>query len=174
MEDHGRLVDEQPPSTTAPEGVSRGKPETHVATVQTEEPEQEARESNLLTVLEVNRPDLTLEEQCQVSALVGEYADLFALTSAELGRTASVEHTINTADCRPVKQAPRRLHFSLRKKVIQLVDEIYMEKDSQKATDKERENERENIFRVRDIKFQRERERVRERASEREGERERV
>ena len=44
--------------------------------------------------------------------------------SAELGRTASVEHTINTADCRPVKQAPRRVHFALRKKVIQLVDEM--------------------------------------------------
>ena len=41
-------------------------------------------------------------------------------------------------------------------------NDSYIEKDSQKATDKERENERENIFRVRDIKFQRERESERE------------
>ena len=58
-----------------------------------------------------------------MSALVSECEDLLALSSAELWRTSIVEHTIDTAaDCRPVKQAPRRVPFVLRKKVIQLVD----------------------------------------------------
>ena len=69
-------------------------------------------------------PGLTTEEQQQIRELVIEFGNLFAVSSTELGRTTVVEHSISTGDHSPVRQAPRQVPFSLRGKVIQLIDEM--------------------------------------------------
>ena len=57
----------------------------------------------------VDKSTLQDEEYAALEALTKEYADLFALTSVEIGRTDLVHHTINTGDNAPVKQPPRRI-----------------------------------------------------------------
>ena len=59
-----------------------------------------------------------------LQGLVVEFAHLFALDSSELGRISNVTHTIDTGDNKPVCQLPRRVPFSLRGKVCQLIDEM--------------------------------------------------
>ena len=54
----------------------------------------------------VDKSALQNEEYAALEALTREYADLFALTSVEIGRTDLVHHTINTGDNAPVKQPP--------------------------------------------------------------------
>ena len=61
------------------------------------------------TIWETVRADksnLQHEEYAALEALTKEHADLFALTSMEIGRTDLVHHTINTGDNAPVKQPP--------------------------------------------------------------------
>ena len=46
------------------------------------------------------------------------------MTNSELRQTSIVEHHISTGDHNPVRQQPRRVTFSLRDKVKELVDEM--------------------------------------------------
>ena len=64
------------------------------------------------------------EECAALEALMKEYADLFALTSAEIGRTDLVHHTIDTGNNIPVKQPPRRIPFALRLKLEEMMNEM--------------------------------------------------
>ena len=54
----------------------------------------------------VDKSNLQDEECVALEDLMKKYADLFALTSAEVGRTDLVHYTINTGDNAPVKQPP--------------------------------------------------------------------
>ena len=72
----------------------------------------------------VDKSNLQDEECTALEALMKEYTDLFALTSAEIGRTNLVHHTINTGDNAPVKQPPRRIPFALRPKVEEMISEM--------------------------------------------------
>ena len=53
-----------------------------------------------------------------------EYADIFSLHPADLETTDQVTHSINTGDHGPIRQAPRRLPFSLRSKTNELVQQM--------------------------------------------------
>ena len=53
-----------------------------------------------------------------------EYADVFAVNTAEIGRTDLVHHQINTGDSAPVKQQARRIPFALRPKVEEMISEM--------------------------------------------------
>ena len=72
----------------------------------------------------VDKSNLQDEEYAALEALTKEYADLFALTSMQIGRTDLVHHTINTGDNAPVKQPPLRTPFTLRPKVEEMVSEM--------------------------------------------------
>ena len=56
--------------------------------------------------------------------MLEEFNEIFALDPMEVGRTDLVQDTINTGEHAPVKQTPRRIPFSLRKKVGEMVDEM--------------------------------------------------
>ena len=45
----------------------------------------------------------------QFLSLVKEYEDNFAMNSSDLGKSDLMEHEINTDDCAPIKQPPRRI-----------------------------------------------------------------
>lgn len=72
----------------------------------------------------VDKSTLQDEEYVALEALTKEHADLFALTSMEIGRTDLVHHTISTGDNAPVKQPPRRIPFTLRPKVEEMISEM--------------------------------------------------
>ena len=109
--------------STAVEG-SGGRSDQHIAAVCPDTVTQEERRHQLLATLKLEEARLTEDESRQVTGLVNEYLDLFALSSTELGRTTVVEHSIDTTDHLPVKQPPRRVPFALRGKVVQLMDEM--------------------------------------------------
>ena len=71
-----------------------------------------------------DRADLTVAEHEKLKAAVLDYANLFALSSFELGVTDLVSHSINTGDHPPVRQPPRRTPFSLRQKVTEMVQQM--------------------------------------------------
>ena len=82
------------------------------------------RVSQVIEALEVDSIELQPAEMEQLRSLVIEYNGLFALNTTELGRTSVVTHTIDTGDHLPVRQAPRRIPFSLRGRVDQLVKDM--------------------------------------------------
>ncbi|KAK3744792.1 hypothetical protein QZH41_014779, partial [Actinostola sp. cb2023] len=53
--------------------------------------------------------ELSNAQRERLSALLIEYADIFACSPGDLGRTNLVEHRINTGDTIPIKQPARRL-----------------------------------------------------------------
>lgn len=57
-----------------------------------------------LTSSTLDGPQLT-----QLTALIAEYRDIFALKPEELGRTGLVQHRIDTGDDPPVRQRPYRV-----------------------------------------------------------------
>ena len=82
-----------------------------------------------------NRPDLTdllsrtsdkltFKERQKVEALVNEYANLFASSDTDLGRTSLVEHEIHTGNARPHKEPPRRTPMHLSKVVDDNLDKM--------------------------------------------------
>lgn len=66
-----------------------------------------------------NLSELTPNEMSELE-LIDEYVDIFAL----LGSTNIIQHTINTGDNQPLRQPPRRIPFSLRTKIEQMVAEM--------------------------------------------------
>ena len=74
--------------------------------------------------LNIKEVGLHQKEQSKLIELVGEYSELFALSSTELGCTSLIEHSINAGDHPPVKQLPRRVPHSLKTKVSQHVKEM--------------------------------------------------
>ena len=80
--------------------------------------------SKLLATLAIGETDVTAEELEELKKLVSKFDHLFVLTNGELGRTNIVEHSINTGDHCPVRQPPRRVPFSLRSKLGELVNEM--------------------------------------------------
>lgn len=51
-------------------------------------------------------------------------ADVFSLSDSDLGHTTLVQHKIETVDGHPAKQVPRRIPFSQRDKVAELIDDM--------------------------------------------------
>ena len=52
--------------------------------------------------------DITQEQKEKVEALVTRYDDIFSRGSFDMGRTNVVEHSIDTGNNRPIRQALRR------------------------------------------------------------------
>ena len=65
--------------------------------------------------------NLSPEEVKQLSDLISEFSDIFAINQSEL---SFVTHVIDTGDNSPIKQHPRRIPLALRDKVDQLVKEM--------------------------------------------------
>ena len=82
------------------------------------------REANLLEQLNIQVEHLTAEQKPQLTKLITEYMDVFALNSQELGRTSLVKHVINTGDHPPIRQPVRRTPFALRNEVDEMVQEM--------------------------------------------------
>ena len=82
------------------------------------------RKEQVLKAVQVNATGLSQEKEKQMQDLLIEYADIFSLNSADLGTTDQISHSINTGDHVLIRQPPRRLPFSLRSKINELVHEM--------------------------------------------------
>lgn len=73
------------------------------------------------------RPELqsNLEDQTeQFLSLVTEYTDIFAKDSSDLEKSVLLEHAIDSADCKPVKQPPRRVPPYQREIIHQQLEDL--------------------------------------------------
>ena len=112
------------PSTAGEEQQTEESPQkiTHIVAVQGRS--RRERGKQLSEALRLENTDLPQEELNQLRSLVEEFGELFALDSSELGSTSVVTHEINTGEHCPVRQHPRRVPFSLRGKVCELIKDM--------------------------------------------------
>ena len=78
----------------------------------------------VLKAVKVNSSGLSPGQLVQMQDLLREYEDIFSLHPSDLGTTDQITHSINTGDHEPIRQPPRRLPFSLRSRIDELVQEI--------------------------------------------------
>ena len=86
--------------------------------------QEKSRTNEILNVLGIESLHLTPTDMSQLSEVVGNFTNIFALNDSELGCTHVVKHSINTGEQPPIRQHPRRIPFALRSKVDEMVDEM--------------------------------------------------
>ena len=75
----------------------------------TSEMEPDSVPEHLLDLFERSSHQLDSEERSQIAQLLTEFADVFAVSSDDLGHTSLVSHKINTGPSQPIRQPARRL-----------------------------------------------------------------
>lgn len=96
--------------------------ENHVGTIRVDCHQNRADE--IKRILAVEELEVKEEERMQLSSLIEEYEDIFAVQPSELGQTNVVQHAINTGDSVPLRQPARRIPFASRAKVDEMVNEM--------------------------------------------------
>ena len=86
------------------------------------------KEELLWNIVESSGTELSQDQREQFYALLSRYADVFASTSADLGRTSELGHQINTGNATPIRQAVRRIPPDRRKEVQRLLDDMLANK----------------------------------------------
>ena len=98
-----------------------------------EEPEEDCESVNkvepgrvaaLLNALDVDPTVLKPYQATELKQLLADFADVFALGNSELGCNHLAHHGIDTGDHPPIRQPPRQVPFTLRRKVEELVDDM--------------------------------------------------
>ena len=83
------------------------------------------RQRSLLQQLgDDGRQSIDGEARKQLQELLLAFEDTFAMDENELGCAHNVAHTIDTGDHQPIRQLPRRVPFTLRGKVEQMVEKM--------------------------------------------------
>ena len=97
-----------------------------VSTIQTSNSAQniKAKQEMLWKLVEGGDGPLTEANKEQLFYLLGEYADIFAISKEDLGRTAKVQHRINTGNSHLIRQPLRRIPPAKREEVRQLLKEM--------------------------------------------------
>ena len=72
--------------------------------------------------------ELTADQQEEFFELLLSYADAFAESGSDLGRTGKIQHTIHTGEAQPVRQGVRRIPPARKEEVSKLVREM-LDKD---------------------------------------------
>ncbi len=75
-------------------------------------------------VVENAGKDLTPHQRSQLYNLLLGYSDVFAGSSADLGRTGKLKHHIDTGTSAPIRQHPRRVPPARREEVSKLLKEM--------------------------------------------------
>ena len=75
-------------------------------------------------IVENSDPELSQKQKEAFFALLTRYADVFASSSSDLGRTSELHHQINTGDTFPIRQAVRRIPPECRNEVQKLLDSM--------------------------------------------------
>ena len=116
-EDTTKMLTESDPDQTEVIQLSGG----HVFHI-TGELRDECRRKKLLELL--GDPDIPPEEKEQLLEFLASNHEAFSLEEGERGETDLVEMVIDTGDAPPLKQAARRMPFSVRQEVARLLKEM--------------------------------------------------
>ena len=116
-EDTTKMLTESDPDQTEVIQLSGG----HVFHI-TGELRDECRRKKLLELL--GDPDIPPEEKEQLLEFLASNHEAFSLEEGERGETDLVEMVIDTGDAPPLKQAARRMPFSVRQEVACLLKEM--------------------------------------------------
>ena len=84
----------------------------------------ESLPSHLLELYERIATGLTESQQEEVVALLTEFANVFASSPDDLGRTSVAQHCINTGNTRLIRQNPRRLPLSQRETAEEEIEKM--------------------------------------------------
>ena len=82
------------------------------------------KERMLLRLVEEHGDELSEDEREQFFMLLTEYADVFAFSESDLGRTSKLKHQIYTGNAPPVRQAVRRVPPQRRQQVHELLNRM--------------------------------------------------
>ena len=87
------------------------EPVSQIATVGTMEQEAvpPGKEAMLRELVEKAGPELSVSERNKFFHLLLTYADVFASSEADLGRTGKLHHAIHTGNAPPIRQPIRRI-----------------------------------------------------------------
>ena len=97
----------------------------------TEQPKQglsEEKQQLLWEMVKNCEGELTADQQEEFFELLLSYADAFAESGSDLGRTGKIQHTIHTGEAQPVRQGVRRIPPARKEEVSKLVREM-LDKD---------------------------------------------
>ena len=83
------------------------------------------RVEQVLQALGAPSSKLSKSQKQQLTRVIRNYADVFALNDSELGCTNLVQHSIDTGDNKPVKQHPYRTPMVHREIISQMIDEMH-------------------------------------------------
>ena len=72
---------------------------------------------------------LSRDQRHALESVLVVYADVFAETSEDVGRTSMIQHRIHTHDTAPIRQQPRRVPPARREQAQSLVHEM-LKKDT--------------------------------------------
>ena len=98
-----------------------GKPEGHSIVCGLQQCSSDQRQEQLIAALDLDGLHLNADARQKLEGVIREFADTFALTDDELGNTHVITHTIDTGSSPPIRQPPRRIPFSLRGKVEEMI-----------------------------------------------------
>ena len=79
----------------------------------------ESRQQHLRELFRKDLDHLPVQEKGQLIGLLSERHDVFCLEDDERGETDLVQFTIDTADCRPLRQPLRHVPFGVRQEISQ-------------------------------------------------------
>ena len=85
---------------------------------------QTSRESKVVELVDVCAREISTSDQFKLQQCIKEASTIFAIDKTELGEVSDVCHSIETGDSAPVRQAPRRIPFSMRSEVTEMVNEM--------------------------------------------------
>ncbi|KAL9952487.1 hypothetical protein ACROYT_G039751 [Oculina patagonica] len=112
------------PMEMDPDVTSASHPSCSVIDRPVVKDEEPMKEEKWKSSLQGNLEGLSEDQRGQFLSLVTEYADIFAKDSSDLGKSGLLEHSIDTGDCKPVKQPPRRVPPYQREVIDQQIDEL--------------------------------------------------
>ena len=125
-----RLLNSTAGPTTVYAGQSIGYiesvefPEGPVNTVTSGEPDGATDEQCTILKGIAEESDLSVGEKEIFYNFLVSYADVMATSTADLGRTTMLRHTIDTGDAAPIRQPVRRISPCRREEVCKLLDEM--------------------------------------------------
>jgi hypothetical protein len=90
--------------------------------------------SHLTDVYEKAREGLDIEQERKVAEMLIKYQNAFSKNDTDLGLTHLAEHSIDTGDARPVKQAPRRVPHAFSEEEKKAIDQLLEQKVIRKST----------------------------------------
>jgi hypothetical protein len=104
--------------------IAQMTPAVEVNTDQAGNNQEPGLGTNLQTLFEQTKGNVSHEQSKHVHSLLTKYKTLFAESNLDLGKTDIVRHKIETGNARPVKQPPRRMHVHQHSEMDKQIDDM--------------------------------------------------